>query len=226
MNRLLQWAICGTLWANQNLRNRLMAKKPEALGGEAYRSAAQGADLHDGEAPRDEVRGGRDDRRAPQGRLAIGLDSFSEWMDFGFAALIGLASLYLFIAAPLYIDKVVLEPEEIPPIFFPRVVLGAVFLLTLGVMLRLLLGRSNIRVDLTWRGVQRVAVLFVSMLLYILVFKRLGFILTTGLLIFFQSWYYGNRSWIKLVLVTVIFPPVVYILFRQIFHIYLPRGIF
>ena len=119
----------------------------------------------------------------------------------------------------------ILEPEEIPPIFFPRLVLLVVFLLSLGVILRLILGRSSIQVDFTWKGVERMTVLFVSMLLYIFVFKRLGFILTTALMIVFQSWYYGNRSWIKLLLLAAIFPPVIYVLFQRIFHIMLPRGI-
>jgi hypothetical protein len=68
-------------------------------------------------------------------------------------------------------------------------------------------------------------VMFASMFVYILVFKRLGFIITTGLLILFQSWYYGNRNWIKLALIAVVFPPVIYVLFQRVFHILLPRGI-
>ena len=155
----------------------------------------------------------------------IGVHTFSQWMDVAFATLLAGVTLYLFLAAPMLIDKVILEPEEIPPAFFPRVVLLVIFALSMGVIARVVLGHSLFEVDLTWKGVLRMGVMFTSMLVYILVFKRLGFLVSTALLILFQSWYYGERNWIKLALLTVIFPPLIYILFIRVFHILLPRGI-
>lgn len=149
----------------------------------------------------------------------------SFWMEIIFACVFSVLAMFLFIAAPCLIGDVILEPEEIPPIFFPRFILLIIFILSVTVILRAIHERNNITVDLNWLGAQRMIIMFISMIVYIFLFKRLGFIVSTSLLIFFLSWYYGNRNWIKLLALTIIFPPLIYFLFSRVFYILLPRGI-
>ncbi len=149
----------------------------------------------------------------------------SGWFELGFAGLIALTSLYLVLASPRLIDQVLLEPEEIPPIFFPRLILSVIFVLAVGVVTKAIRGKAEIEVDFSWLGVGRMASMFASMLLYIVLFKPLGFIISTSLLMLFLSWYYGNKNWIKLLALALIFPPLIYFLFIRVFHIFLPRGI-
>ena len=96
----------------------------------------------------------------------------------------------------------------------------------MGVIGRIVIGKEMIEVDLTWTGLRRSGIMLAGMLIYILVFRRLGFIPATALLILFQSWFYGERNWIKLSLLALVFPPAVYFLFLRVFRIMLPRGIF
>jgi putative tricarboxylic transport membrane protein len=149
----------------------------------------------------------------------------SEWMELGFAALVASSSLFLFLRARQYIDRVLLEPEEIPPIFFPRLVLFVIFSLSVLVMVRTVLGKSKDEVELAWPGVRRMLVVLAVLFVYVLIFKVLGFIITTVLVMLFLSWYYGNKNLLKLLALAIVFPPLVYYLFTRVFHILLPRGI-
>lgn len=165
-----------------------------------------------------------DERKGMQTLFSIRLNR-SEWMELCFAFLVTASTLFLFVRARRYIDKVLLEPEEIPPIFFPRVVLLVIFVLSVLVILRIVVRKSTEFVDLNWNGVRRVLIMLAALLVYVLLFKLLGFIVVTTLLMLFLSWYYGNRSWIKLLALAVAFPPLIYFLFTRLFHILLPRGI-
>ena len=142
-----------------------------------------------------------------------------------FAFAVAISSLFLLIRAHHYIDKVMLEPEEIPPIFFPRVVLLIVFVLSSLVIVRIVFGKSREAVDLTWSGARRMLVTLAALLIYVLIYKPVGFILGTAMLMLFLSWYYGNRNILKLAALTLLFPPLLYFLFTKLFHILLPRGI-
>ena len=150
----------------------------------------------------------------------------SDWMETVFAFAVATSSLFLLIRAHHYIDKVMLEPEEIPPIFFPRVVLLAIFVLSSLVIVRIVFGKSWEAVDLTLSGARRMLVTLAALLIYVLIFKPAGFILATALLMLFLSWYYGNNNILKLAALTLLFPPLLYFLFTKLFNILLPRGIF
>ena len=151
--------------------------------------------------------------------------AISQWLDMAFGLFVAGITLYLFVAAPQLIDEVLLEPEEIPPIFFPRLILAFISGLSLLAVIRIFIGKTVIQVDLSWTGLRRMMFLLASMLLYILLFKRLGFILSSAVLLLFMSWYYGNRNWVTLAALVLAFPPLVYLLFNRVFHIFLPRGI-
>lgn len=60
---------------------------------------------------------------------------------------------------------------------------------------------------------------------YILLFEAIGFIITTTLFIFFCSWFLGYRAWKTNILVSLLFPIVMYAIFVFALGIVLPRGI-
>ncbi|KGX88100.1 hypothetical protein N781_11485 [Pontibacillus halophilus JSM 076056 = DSM 19796] len=62
-------------------------------------------------------------------------------------------------------------------------------------------------------------------ILYIVLFEWLGFLLTTALFVFSCSWALGYRRILSLVLVSVLFPSVLYYLFNYLLQIRLPEGI-
>ncbi|WP_434400253.1 tripartite tricarboxylate transporter TctB family protein [Planococcus sp. 11815] len=70
-----------------------------------------------------------------------------------------------------------------------------------------------------------IAAVFAMIFVYILLFEAIGFIITTALFIFFCSWFLGYRAWKTNILVSLLFPIVMYAIFVFALGIVLPRGI-
>ncbi|MGM0896317.1 MAG: tripartite tricarboxylate transporter TctB family protein [Bacillota bacterium] len=70
-----------------------------------------------------------------------------------------------------------------------------------------------------------IAAVFAMIFVYILLFETVGFIITTTLFIFFCSWFLGYRAWKTNILVSLLFPIVMYAIFVFALGIVLPRGI-
>lgn len=66
---------------------------------------------------------------------------------------------------------------------------------------------------------------FAMIFFYILLFETIGFIILTALFIFFCSWYLGYRKWKTNIIVSILFPIIMYIIFVNALGIALPRGI-
>ncbi|MCP3031638.1 tripartite tricarboxylate transporter TctB family protein [Halobacillus sp. A1] len=60
---------------------------------------------------------------------------------------------------------------------------------------------------------------------YILLFELLGFLITTALFIISCSTFLGYRQWKTSILVSIIFPGVLYYVFNYLLQIRLPQGI-
>ena len=146
--------------------------------------------------------------------------------DISFSLFLAALTAWLFIDSPNLISEVALEPEEIPPIFFPRIILFLLFCLSLAVITKSLFGQAKFRFDLTWSGLQRMALVTLFMVGYMLIFKSVGFILATALFIVAMTLYYGSRSWPKILAVSIIFPPIILFIFNKLFYIFLPKGLF
>ncbi|WP_449539350.1 tripartite tricarboxylate transporter TctB family protein [Ferdinandcohnia sp. Marseille-Q9671] len=62
-------------------------------------------------------------------------------------------------------------------------------------------------------------------LLFIILLEFLGFILTTALFIFGNSWFLGYKKWKSNLIVSLAIPLVIYFLFSEFLQISLPQGI-
>nr|WP_309098894.1 tripartite tricarboxylate transporter TctB family protein [Fredinandcohnia onubensis] len=62
-------------------------------------------------------------------------------------------------------------------------------------------------------------------LLFIILLEFLGFILTTAIFIFGNSWFLGYKKWKSNVIVSLAIPLVIYFLFSKFLQISLPQGI-
>ena len=146
--------------------------------------------------------------------------------DISFALFLAVLTAWLFIDSPNLISEVALEPEEIPPIFFPRIILFLLFCLSLVVIAKSVFGQTKFRFNLTWSGLQRMALVTLFMFGYMLIFKNVGFMLSTAFFILAMTLYYGCRSWPKIIALSIIFPPIIHVIFNKLFHIFLPKGLF
>jgi len=66
------------------------------------------------------------------------------------------------------------------------------------------------------------------MIVYIAVMSTIGFLISTVVYLFVQSWLItpsDERSYTKLIIISVIVPTIIYIVFRNFFHLMLPAGI-
>lgn len=63
------------------------------------------------------------------------------------------------------------------------------------------------------------------LLVYIMLLEFLGFLLTTALFLFINTWYMGYRKWVSNLIVSISIPLFIYIVFTEFLEIILPRGI-
>lgn len=61
-------------------------------------------------------------------------------------------------------------------------------------------------------------------LLYILVVKSLGYILSTILVFPAFMYVYGERRWLRMGVISVVFSIVTFYLFEKVFYVFLPHG--
>jgi len=66
---------------------------------------------------------------------------------------------------------------------------------------------------------------FAMIFVYILLFELIGFVIMTGLFIFVCSWFLGYRKWKVNIMVSLLFPLVLYFIFVNALGISLPSGI-
>lgn len=68
-------------------------------------------------------------------------------------------------------------------------------------------------------------VVFAFVFVYIMFLEILGFVVMSGLFIFFCSWFLGFKKYIANILTAVIFPLCMYFAFTEFLKISLPKGI-
>jgi putative tricarboxylic transport membrane protein len=119
-----------------------------------------------------------------------------------------------------------LAPDPLGPSVYPKM-LGA-GLVILGVILILMAVRSKDdqkKKDTLFSGASlRILSLIIAGALYIVLFERLGFILSTILFIFAIMNITGESRWQKSVTVSVIIPLCLYIIFNKLLNVLLPLG--
>ena len=67
-------------------------------------------------------------------------------------------------------------------------------------------------------------ILLASFGLYIVLVRPLGYILSTTLFFFLFMLIYGERKWVRMVVISVCFSVVAYYLFTKVFYVMLPHG--
>ncbi|WP_338046062.1 tripartite tricarboxylate transporter TctB family protein [Planococcus versutus] len=79
--------------------------------------------------------------------------------------------------------------------------------------------------DIPTRELLVIAAVFAMIFVYILLFEAIGFVVMTALFIFFSSWFLGYQKWKVNILVSLLFPIVLYVIFVNALGISLPSGI-
>ncbi len=75
------------------------------------------------------------------------------------------------------------------------------------------------------RELMVIVTVFAMIFVYILLFEAVGFVIMTALFIYFSSWFLGYQKWKVNVMVSLLFPVILYLIFVNALGISLPSGI-
>lgn len=108
---------------------------------------------------------------------------------------------------------------------FPRLVTACLIICGVLLIVRALLSKKEqaARSRIDSRFVFNLTGLIVSFILYVYLFKKLGFILTTGSLLFFAMYVFGSKKILLNAVLSVVTSIAIYYVFTIIFKIPLPR---
>ena len=141
------------------------------------------------------------------------------------AVLIGLGALIL-ILIPSQIRNIPGMETETSPSFIPSVVAVLLVLLGGGLIVQGFLSpRRETPPDLSRVVVFRVGLSVVLLIVYTVLFPRLGFVVTSGLFVGIYAYLFGSRSILKIAISVVVVPVVIWLFFEILFRIPLPHGI-
>ncbi len=141
-------------------------------------------------------------------------------------ALIGGAILLLI---PSQIDTAFGMGAQMSPSFLPTVLGFALILVGLGLVIQAFRNRSvqqdRAEPAFSRHSFLRVALAAILLIVYTLLFPRIGFVITSGLFIGIFIYLFGARSILKIGLSMVLVPLGVWLFFEKLFRIPLPHGL-
>lgn len=107
------------------------------------------------------------------------------------------------------------------PVFFPKILLGAMFLLSIGVIIE---GFKETFNPITGRQLLLVMATLGLTGLYIYAITAAGFLISTVIFVFILPWLLGYRNWKAIFAVTIFYPVIVWYVFEKFFMIILPTS--
>jgi putative tricarboxylic transport membrane protein len=141
------------------------------------------------------------------------------------AVLIGLGALIL-VLIPSQIRNIPGMETDTSPSFLPAVLAILIMIGGAGLILQgFLSSRRDASQDLSRVVVLRVGLSVVLLILYTVVFPRLGFVVTSGVFVGIYAYLFGSRSILKIAISMVAVPVVIWVFFELLFRIPLPHGV-
>lgn len=139
-------------------------------------------------------------------------------------------SIIVFILIPYEIEKPRLlmgrSLSGLTPSLFPRLSIVGLFILSVCYLVfSPKMEEKNLFKELQAKSLVRVLVTVAVFVIYALIFEPLGFILSSALMVFFLTLYYGNRNILIMLLVVVGAPLAIYFIFTHILQVSLPEGL-
>ncbi|NLT95980.1 MAG: tripartite tricarboxylate transporter TctB family protein [Clostridia bacterium] len=141
------------------------------------------------------------------------------------AGLLGLAlSFYIIVQSGKFPEDHVLL---LGPSFFPRILAGLMVVMSTVLIIKALLGKSAPTAEKLYikdPGIQRSIITLIATVIYLLLLKRVGFIVDTIVYLMFLMYLLKLRDYLKMVLVAVGVTFAVYYVFKVALNIALPLG--
>lgn len=132
----------------------------------------------------------------------------------------------ILILAPSQIHPVAALQTQMSPALIPAFAAVGLILSGLGLILQsAVTGGHATAVDMERTTAVRVVVSVLLLVAYAILFPRVGFVVTSAVFAAFFSWYFGARDPVKIAILVVVTPVVVWLFFEKLFLIPLPHGI-
>lgn len=112
--------------------------------------------------------------------------------------------------------------------YFPRMLSGGLLMFSWLLLINTVVFRKpDVMEPISLRnpGTVKAALICVFTLVYILLLKKIGFIIMTTAYIYGVSVFIGNRKWLSLLVYTLLFTAAIYFLFKSLLGINLPPGL-
>ena len=139
--------------------------------------------------------------------------------------LIGLGALIL-ILIPSQIQTIPGMETETSPSFLPSVLAVLIMIMGAGLIAQgFLSSKRDTPPDLSKVVVFRVGLSVVLLIVYTVLFPRLGFVVTSGLFVGIYAYLFGSRSILKIAGSMIAVPVAIWLFFELLFRIPLPHGI-
>lgn len=116
---------------------------------------------------------------------------------------------------------------DISAAFFPTVVAGIMIVCSVVMLIKAIV-KPEIREPLSAeekKGYLRGILTILTCLIYVLIFKPVGYIVSSMLAVFALMLIFGNRRWKIIIPITIVFPILLYLAFSYGLKIVLPAGI-
>jgi putative tricarboxylic transport membrane protein len=141
------------------------------------------------------------------------------------AVLIGLGALILLLI-PSQIQNIPGMETETSPSFLPVLLAILIMIMGAGLIVQGFFSSSrDASPDLSRVVVFRVGLSVVLLIVYTVVFPRLGFVVTSGVFVGIYAYLFGSRSILKIGISMVAVPVGIWLFFELLFRIPLPHGI-
>jgi len=114
----------------------------------------------------------------------------------------------------------------LPPSFLPRLVaIGLLFVGTLISIVSLFSKTQKAKtITITGSDIKRIIVAVLILFLYAFLFPIIGFLTTSIIFIGILSFLFGQRNYIKILVLMLLIPAIVWMVFQHLFSIPLPHG--
>jgi hypothetical protein len=144
-----------------------------------------------------------------------------------FGILFVVLSVVLFLIIPGQIEKPLIvfsaNKHDLQPTLFPKLVAVAFGILGIWLFFRSFSVREDNQLkDLDREAIINVSVILVAMAVYGPMMMMIGFVISSAVLIAFMSTFFGNRSFVLTVVVSVAVPVSVFFVFTKLLATYLP----
>lgn len=154
----------------------------------------------------------------------------SRWWNFNHISALAVAgiALALLYAVPYQIGKPARlfgrALSGLNPALFPRLVLGALFLVSVGYLLvSFRLRETNLFAAVEARGYFNIAMTLVCVLAFAFVLPQLGYVVSGAALIVVLTVFYGNRDHLLTAIAGTLVPAAIYFGFTRLLHVSLPE---